>query len=206
MQAIRIVSRKYDGRLRDEYEAFLYAEDDERLLVYAPVGTMSFDRHTQAWAPAPDGLLEIYFKHRWYNVWHICEQLSNISQIYCNLSLPAIRTAEGIEWIDLDLDYRVHMDGRIERLDEDEYRVHIASMGYTADVQVQAACAEIEALYQQRADPFNHAAQVALYHSIKAQAAWYGLAPMPGGCSSWSARSMWSSAARSTMSSCAASR
>jgi protein associated with RNAse G/E len=173
MQKIRMTSRKYDGRLRDGYEAFLCAEDGERLIVYVPVGTLSYDRRAQIWIPAPDGLLEIYFKNRWYNVWHICEQRSKINQMYCNLSLPAVRTAVGIEWIDLDLDYRVHMDGRVERLDEDEYRAHIVSMGYSADMQahVQAACAEIEALYQQRADPFNHAAQLALYQQIKGQAA-----------------------------------
>ena len=168
MQKIRITSRKYDGRLRDEYEALLCTEDAERLVVYAPVGTLSYDRRAQIWIPAPDGLLEIYFKRRWYNVWHVCEQRSNSNQIYCNLAMPAVRTAEGIEWIDLDLDYRVHMDGRIERLDEEEYQAHIVSMGYSADVQthVQAACAEIEALYQQRADPFDHAVQVALYQQI----------------------------------------
>ena len=33
MKRIRVTSRKYDGRLRDAYEAFLYAEDDERLVV-----------------------------------------------------------------------------------------------------------------------------------------------------------------------------
>jgi protein associated with RNAse G/E len=170
MQRIRIISRKYDGRLRDEYEAFLYAEDDERLVVYAPVGTLSYDRRKQAWVAAPDGLLEIYFKTRWYNVWHICEQISSINQIYSNLSTPAVRTETGIEWVDLDLDYRTHLDGRLERLDQEEYRAHIASMGYPVEVQaqVQAACAEIESLYHQRADPFNHAAQVALYQQIKA--------------------------------------
>jgi protein associated with RNAse G/E len=170
MQTIRIVSRKYDGRLRDEYEAFLYAEDHERLVVYAPVGTMSYDRRTQTWVPAPDGLLEIYFKARWYNVWHICAQTSNLNQIYSNLSSPAVRTASGIEWVDLDLDYRVHLDGRLEQLDAEEYCAHIASMGYSAEVQaqVQAACREIEALYHERADPFNHAEQVALYQQINA--------------------------------------
>jgi len=85
MQTIRIVSRKYDGRLRDDYEAFLYAEDAERLVVYAPVGTLSYDRRKQTWVAAPDGLLEIYFKARWYNVWHICEQTSNMNQMYSNL-------------------------------------------------------------------------------------------------------------------------
>jgi len=172
MRTIRIVSRKYDGRLRDDYEAFLYAEDDERLVVYAAVGTISYDHRTQAWVAAPDGLLEIYFKARWYCVWHICEQSSNINQMYINLSMPARLTAAGIEWVDLDLDYRVHLDGRMERLDEDEYRAHIASMGYPPEVQtqVQAACAEIESLYHQRADPFNHAEQVALDQQIKALA------------------------------------
>jgi protein associated with RNAse G/E len=103
----------------------------------------------------------------------VCEQLSNINQIYSNLSMPVVRTASGIEWVDLDLDYRVHMDGRIERLDEAEYRAHIVSLGYSADIQaqVQAACAEIEALYQQHADPFDYTEQFARYQRIKALAA-----------------------------------
>jgi hypothetical protein len=41
MRTIRVVSRNYDGRLRDDYEAFLAAEDDQRLVVYAPIGTIS---------------------------------------------------------------------------------------------------------------------------------------------------------------------
>ena len=93
--------------------------------------------------------------------------------MYINLSMPATVTAAGIEWVDLDLDYRVHLDGRLERLDEDEYREHAISMGYTdsMQVQVQAACAEIESLYHQRVYPFNYPEQVALYAQIKAQAA-----------------------------------
>ena len=61
MRKIKIISRKYDGSLRDEYEAFLYAEDEERLVVYAPSGTLDYDHHNQAWSAAPDGLLELYF-------------------------------------------------------------------------------------------------------------------------------------------------
>jgi hypothetical protein len=40
MQKMRMISRKYDGRHRDEYAALLDAEDHERLVMYAPVGTM----------------------------------------------------------------------------------------------------------------------------------------------------------------------
>jgi protein associated with RNAse G/E len=173
LRAIAITSCKYDGSLRDEYQAFLYTEDDERLVVYVPAGTLSYDHRRQARSNAPDGVLEIYFKTRWYSVWHICEQTSNINQMYIHLSMPATVTAKGIEWIDLDLDYRVHLDRSLERLDEDEYRAHTVGMGYPANVQaqVQAACVEIEAAFHAGADPFNHAVQVALYQQIKAHAA-----------------------------------
>jgi protein associated with RNAse G/E len=169
MRKIKIISSKYDGRLRDEYTAFLVAEDEERLVVYSPPGTLSYDHRKQAWFAAPDGLLELYFKARWYTVWHICEQNSQCNQSYTHISMPAVVTASGIEWVDLDLDYRVYLDGRIERLDEQEYRERKVTMRYPAAVQeqVQAACAEIETLYQRRAYPFNHRDQVALYEQIK---------------------------------------
>jgi protein associated with RNAse G/E len=169
MRKISIHSRKYDGRLRDQYQAFLYAEDDEQLVVYVPAGTPSYDHRKQAWSEASDGLLEIYSKTRWYTVWHVCEQINNVNQMYIHLSMPATATAQGIEWIDLDLDYRMHLDGRLERLDEDEYRIHTVSMGYPAelDAQVQAACIAIEALCDQQVAPFNHTEQVALYQQIK---------------------------------------
>ena len=43
-------------------------------------------------------------------------------------------------------------------------------MRYPAEVdeQVQAACAEVEGLYQERLYPFNYAEHVVLYQQIKA--------------------------------------
>lgn len=170
MRKIKIVSRKYDGRLRDEHEAFVYAESEECLVAYAPPGTLEYDHRKQLWSAAPDGLLEFYFKTRWYTVLQICEQNSCINQSYTHISMPAVANAGGIEWVDLDLDYRVHLDGRIELLDEDEYAERSVTMSYPPAVhaQVRAACAEVEALYQARAYPFNHDEQLALYARIKA--------------------------------------
>jgi protein associated with RNAse G/E len=172
MKKINVSSRKYDGRPRDQYEAFLYAENEAGFVVYTPPGTRDYDYRKRVWSAAPDGLVELYFKARWYTVCHICEQNSRVNQIYTHLSLPAVMTATGLEWVDLDLDYRVHLDGRLERLDEEEYQAHLVSMHYPADLQeqVQAACTEIEALYQQRVYPFNHAEQVALYRQIQLDA------------------------------------
>lgn len=171
MNLITVRSSKYDGSLRDEYDAFLYAEDTEIYLVYAPPGTSSYDHRKQVRSLAPDGLLERYFKNRWYNIWYICEQHSGVNVLYIQLSMPAKATAYCIEWVDLDIDYRVHCDGRIERLDDDEYQAHQISMDYpiALDREVQAACEEIETFCSRQHYPFDYPAHVTLYEQIKMQ-------------------------------------
>jgi protein associated with RNAse G/E len=170
MKKIKIVSRKYGGALRDEYAAFLYANDQETLRVYSPPGTMAFDHRKGMWLRAPDGLLEIYFKARWYAVWHVCEQNSQQNLTYAHISMPATLTEDTLEWIDLDLDYRVYLDGSLERLDEQEFGHNIQALKYPADVvaQARAACEEVERLYQRQAFPFNYREQVLSYRALKA--------------------------------------
>jgi len=41
--------------------------------------------------------------------------------MYVNIALPVTLQDGVLEWTDLDLDYRVHMDGTVERLDQDEF-------------------------------------------------------------------------------------
>lgn len=170
MRKISIISRKYDGTLRDEHEAFVCAENEECLVAYAPPGTPEYDHRKGLWSAAPDGMLEFFFKTRWYSVLVICEQNSFCNQSYTHISMPAVVTAAGVEWVDLDLDYREHLDGRIELLDEDEFAARSVTMGYPPAVheQVRSACAEVEALLQARAYPYNFAEQAALYAQIKA--------------------------------------
>src|SRR5258708_6884619 len=93
MRTVRVLSRKYDGSLRDEYETSLYAETEETITLFSVPGLPYWDHRKAARFEAPDGLLEIYFKRRWYNVWHICEQTSNINLVYVNIATPA--TLEG---------------------------------------------------------------------------------------------------------------
>lgn len=169
VKRVKILSKKYDGSLRDEYETNLYAETDEALIVFSLPGTPYWDFRKNARFQAEDGLLEIYFKRRWFNVWHIAEQNSGINRAYINISLP-ITWREGIiEWVDLDLDYRVHMDGRVEKLDEDEFAQNALRYAYPPDViaHAQAACREVEEGLALGAFPFDHKQQVALYEKIR---------------------------------------
>lgn len=146
MRKVKIISRKYDGTYRDEYEAFLYTETDEIITLLSLPGSKYWDHRKAAWFEAQDGLIEIHFKHKWYNVRHICEQVSRANLFYVNITMPAIIHAIGIEWIDLDLDYRVHLDNSVERLDQTEFEQNMQLMRYPPDLMehVKMACREVE--------------------------------------------------------------
>jgi len=170
LRKVRVVSKKYDGSLRDEYDTCLYAETGETITLFSPPGLKNWDHRKTAWYEAPDGLIEIYFKHKWYNVWHICEQISQANLIYVNITMPTTVRTTGIEWIDLDLDYRVHLNNLVEQLDQAEFEQNVQLMEYPSDLieQVQNACREVEAGLTSRIYPFNHEQQVNLYRQIKA--------------------------------------
>lgn len=169
MQRIKVISRKYDGSLRDWYETDLYAETDEAIMLCALPGLPYWHARRGEWLTAPDGLIEIFLKRKWYNVVHITEQISSTNLMYINIALPATLQDGVLEWTDLDLDYRVHMDNSVERLDQDEFDENVLRMGYPPDLieQAYAACREVETGLVQRAFPFDYADQVALYGRIK---------------------------------------
>ncbi|MBX3014219.1 MAG: DUF402 domain-containing protein [Caldilineaceae bacterium] len=171
MRKIKIVSKKYNGTLRDVYESYLYAEDDTMLVTVSPPGTPYYYHKKQAWFTSEDGLLELYFKNKWYNIWHIGEQNSGINRIYANIALPATFQDDVLTWVDLDLDLRIHVDDRLELLDEDEFVENSALWAYPPVVveQARAAVAELVQCYAHHAFPLNHAVQVALYATIKAR-------------------------------------
>lgn len=169
MRRIKVLSKKYDNSLRDEHEAYLYSREDETITILSPAGTRYYDHRKEAWFEAPDGLLEVYFRDRWYNVWHICEQNSHRNLIYANLCMPASLRGNVLEWVDLDLDFRVHMNGSIELLDEEEFEQNISQFGYSEWVveNVRAACDEVLVRFGRGQFPFDHPRQIKRYRSIR---------------------------------------
>ena len=166
MNKIKLISKKYDGSLRDEADAFVVAQDQEAIVLLQPTGTLEYSARTQRWEAMTDGLLLLFFTNRWYNVWHIADQRSHFNRIYANIALPARWLDEHtLEWVDLDLDIRVHMDGSIVLLDEDEFLENQQRMAYPPAVVTQARAAAQEALdlCEQGRYPFDHAVQVARY-------------------------------------------
>ena len=169
MRRIKVISKKYDNSYRDEYEAYLYSEEDEIFIVLSPPGTRYYDHRKEAWFEAPDGLLEIYFKEKWYNVWHICEQNSKRNMIYANICMPAVLQGNVLEWVDLDLDLCVHMNGTIELLDEKEFERNIRQLGYSRWIinNARAACDEVMNLFERGELLLEHQRQIEQYQRIR---------------------------------------
>ncbi len=169
MHKINLISQKYDGALRSKGDAFLIAQEQEIIVLLQPPGTLEYSYRKQRWETAPDGLLLIFFTNRWYNVWHIADQQSHRNRIYANIALPARWVdSSTLAWVDLDLDIRVHMDGSIELLDEDEFLENQRRMNYPPDVVTEAQAAAQAALHlcEQGLYPFDYALQVTHYFTV----------------------------------------
>jgi uncharacterized protein len=170
VRKVKALSKKYDGSLRDASETYLYAETEEAVILFSEPGLPYWDYRKAASFDAPDGILEIYLKHKWYNVLHICEQVSGFNRMYINIATPATFHEGVLEWTDLDLDYRVHLDNSVVQLDLADFEEISRHWQYPLELiaQVEAACREVEAGLAGGEFPFDHAQQVELYKTIKA--------------------------------------
>jgi hypothetical protein len=59
MKKVKVISKKYDGSLRDEYETRLYAESDETIILFSEPGLKYFDHRKDVWFEAQDGRYRI---------------------------------------------------------------------------------------------------------------------------------------------------
>ena len=101
-----------------------------------------------------DIFTEWFYNDKWYNVFRVQDVDSGeLKGYYCNLTRPAIISADHVKAEDLALDVFVKPDGSTLLLDEDEYN----NLPLNADerLQVQAAVAEIQQLVKQAISPFD---------------------------------------------------
>ena len=170
MRKIQVIKKKYDGSLCDEHEAYLCEETDQRITLFSLPGTGYWIYHKATWLHTPDGLLEIYPKRKWYNIWHIGVQNSYTNLMYVNIAMPTVLDGETLDWVDLDLDYRVHLDHSVELIDETEFQQNRQRYKYPPDLieQVHEACGEVEDGLMRNIFPFDYEQQVKRYNQINA--------------------------------------
>jgi len=124
----------------------------------------------QTWKGPQTGPFDVrnhFWQDRWYNVMR-CDKpqagglpgsagLAGLEYYYCNVTTPTMYDGENVRYVDLDLDVRVHADGRIELLDEDEFVENSQRMGYPPEVieQARRAADELIELARARRFPFE---------------------------------------------------
>ena len=156
---IHVVSTKYDGSPHWEFDSFFVLEDGPLLIATNFAGQ---ELHNKAglWH-SPFDVRNHFWQDRWYNVMR-CDRpkAGGLEYWYCNVTTPVLYDGETVRYIDLDLDVRIHADGTIELLDEDEFLEHSALMGYPPDVieQARSAADELVALARARDFPFEELA------------------------------------------------
>ena len=168
MKKIWVTSKKYDHALRDQATVYLVSADEAAITLFIPPGTPYYYGKRATWLTTTDGLLQIFPAQKWYNVLHICEQKSGLNTMYAHVAMPPTLRDDSLEWIDLDLDYRVHIDGTAVLLDEEDFALNQTRLHYPESVisAAEAACREIKALHTQQRFPFNYQTQVAHYQEI----------------------------------------
>ncbi len=167
---MRIVSRKYNGRLRSSSEQAHVLRTDRSIEVFSAPGSPFFYHAANEERYNENGLIELFLPGEWYNVMHIFEHKNHQCAMYINLAMPPEVTAEKLSWIDMDLDYRVGLDGGIELVDEDEFNANAVAWDYPEALKqrVREEAKKLPALIEAGNFPFNYEAQLARYNAWKA--------------------------------------
>ncbi len=165
---ITIISKKYDGTLRETYTGHLLEQAGPLIRVQVSAGT-TYRGKDRPQALLYDGI-ELYFTDRWYNVWHFLTQGINHYLWYANIATPATFDGTTLQWIDLDIDVGCHLNGTIQSLDFDEFHENQISMNYPDNLVEQALSAhdEVVQLAKSGVFPFNRAAQLRHWKNLPA--------------------------------------
>lgn len=124
--SIRLRKLRPDGSEAFAWEGTLVRWDTEgvrlRALFNVPVRDLGY-----VTLRAGDVFEELYYWHRWYNVFRISSPEGTLKGWYCNLGAPPVDEGAGVlSYVDLALDVWVRPDGSYVVLDEDELAAILA--------------------------------------------------------------------------------
>jgi protein associated with RNAse G/E len=160
LERVSVRSTRYDGTLRDRFDADLLDARDGVYRVRIHKGTpVDSPRGTE---PDIATATQILFADRWYNVNHIHEIVPPYNNLwYANIAMPAefdgARSTREIRWVDLDLDVMCDADRGILLKDVELFDGRAASGYYPAHIvdRVCAARDEVLELARSGAFPFD---------------------------------------------------
>lgn len=153
MTTITITKNNHRGEPVWQYQGSLIERGDQYVCLRAyfdrqdaDLGFVTFKRG--------DLFIEWFFSDRWYNIFQVHDGDSDsIKGWYCNITRPAVITADTVSADDLELDVWIMPNGTVMLLDETEF----ADLDLTTDERM-AALRAIQTIRQEtveRKGPFH---------------------------------------------------
>jgi uncharacterized protein len=139
MHNVRVVYRKYDGRLHWHQWMRYLGEDPYGVWLGAPAGSVS-QRGDEPEITQDHAHVQLFPRDRWFTA--ILNDEPRSTEIYCDITTPVTFSDDEVTMIDLDLDVIKKRDGTVFVDDEDEFAEHQVLFGYPQDVidAARASC------------------------------------------------------------------
>ncbi len=128
---ITIKSYKHDGSLHRTWRDTMILKTSDQSIIGCNDHTLVTESNGRRWMTREAALL-YYHKHFWFNIVAMIRKRG--VTYYCNLASPYVVDAEGIKYIDYDLDIKVFPDGEKQLLDVDEYELHSRMYNYPEEI------------------------------------------------------------------------
>ena len=120
-EKVIVVKMNPQGEETWRYEGWVLSRRKNSLLIEAYFNRSDFPFH-EITLKSHDRFLERYYQDRWYNIFAIYDRDDGrLKAYYCNITQPAVFSADKVSYVDLALDLLVYPDGRYIVLDEDEF-------------------------------------------------------------------------------------
>lgn len=128
---ITVMSYKHDGSLHRIWRDSMVLKTSDQSIIACNDHTLVTESDGRRWLTREPALL-YYHKQYWFNIVTMIRQ-KGVSY-YCNLASPYVLDAQGLKYIDYDLDIKVFPDGEKRLLDVDEYELHRRRMQYSKEI------------------------------------------------------------------------
>ncbi len=130
MNEILLRALKYDRKPHLEWRAELIHQSSSRVICLTPPGTTCI-HHGRGFTYVMDHYALCVFSHNeWFNAMFDFDPDGAPRMIYCNVTMPYAIDAQGLSWVDLDLDVVRPAGSSASKVDEDEFRAHTVTYAY----------------------------------------------------------------------------
>jgi uncharacterized protein len=129
---VRVDYRKYDGRPHRGYPALRLGEDEHGVWLGVPGGDF-IESARAAGFKYDDPYVLLVPRDAWWTA--MFNSPPRRTEVYCDVTTPAVWADDRVQLVDLDLDVRRRRGtDLVELLDEDEFAEHSELFGYPPDV------------------------------------------------------------------------